>query len=275
MYNQDLIEFDMPRYQPVYTQIWKDGNFSKLTVEGKLLFIYLATNDSINNSGIYEIPLKTISNETGLSLKTVSQLLGNGSLKNISYDFESECVFVHNRRKYSSGGNPKAVQKGIEREYQLLPNCSLWVTFNSLYPSILKDTFNPYATVKEPFNTLTLSNSIKDINNKNTETEKKEFKQNKLTVPVLAYLNSKLGTKYKPGSKETNGHINARAEEGYCLEDFKTVIDYKVCQWGNDPNMQEYLRPKTLFSPKFEGYLNAAIVNKNKEKELEEADDLF
>ena len=38
--------------------------------------------------------------------------------------------------------------------------------------------------------------------------------------------------------------------------DFKRVIDTKATQWENDPNMSRYLRPETLFGPKFESYLN-------------------
>jgi len=75
---------------------------------------------------------------------------------------------------------------------------------------------------------------------------------------VVDYLNAKLGTSYRPKSKDTASKVNARLEEGYTVSDFKAVIDSKVSQWGNDPRMQEYLRPKTLFAPSnFESYLQA------------------
>jgi hypothetical protein len=35
------------------------------------------------------------------------------------------------------------------------------------------------------------------------------------------------------------------------------VIDKRCAAWKGDPKMEEYLRPSTLFGPKFESYLNA------------------
>ena len=44
--------------------------------------------------------------------------------------------------------------------------------------------------------------------------------------------------------------------EGYTLEDFKTVIDKKYDEWNNDTKMKKFLRPETLFSTNFDRYLN-------------------
>ena len=73
---------------------------------------------------------------------------------------------------------------------------------------------------------------------------------------IVAYLNARIGTRYKPKSKGTLKHVSARLREGYTVDDFKTVIDKKCADWRNDPRMAPYLRPETLFGPKFEGYLN-------------------
>ena len=74
---------------------------------------------------------------------------------------------------------------------------------------------------------------------------------------IVEYLNKKAGTRYKHTSKETQKHINARLAEGYTVADFVQVIDKKCAAWKGDSKMAEYLRPATLFGPKFEGYLNA------------------
>ena len=73
---------------------------------------------------------------------------------------------------------------------------------------------------------------------------------------IIGYLNAKLGTKYKTDNKKTLELIKSRLREGFTVEDFKTVIDKKAFEWGNDANMCQYLRPVTLFSTKFESYLN-------------------
>ena len=69
-------------------------------------------------------------------------------------------------------------------------------------------------------------------------------------------LFQKTGKAFKDKSKDTRRLIKARFDEGYTLEDFMKVIDNKVSAWAGDPKMDDFLRPGTLFSTKFEGYLN-------------------
>jgi len=77
-----------------------------------------------------------------------------------------------------------------------------------------------------------------------------------LLINVIDHLNRKMGSRYRWQTDSTAKAIGARWKEGYKLEDFKTVIDKKVAEWkGTD--MEQYLRPDTLFRPgKFESYLN-------------------
>lgn len=81
-------------------------------------------------------------------------------------------------------------------------------------------------------------------------------KENNIYSPVVEYLNEKAGTKYKSTGKKTQSLIRARVAEGFTLEDFQTVIDKKCAEW-KDTDMEQYLRPETLFGTKFESYLNA------------------
>jgi len=76
-----------------------------------------------------------------------------------------------------------------------------------------------------------------------------------LISEIVDYLNYKAETSFKSSSANTKKHINARLNEGYSLDDFKTVIDKKVNEWKNS-DMAKYIRPETLFGNKFEGYLN-------------------
>lgn len=96
----------------------------------------------------------------------------------------------------------------------------------------------------------------KEINKENKR-NKDILSSNLDTVKsVVDYLNEKCGTKYKHSSAETQRLIVARLNQGFSLEDFKQVIDNKVADWGNDSQMSKFLRPQTLFSNKFESYLN-------------------
>lgn len=73
---------------------------------------------------------------------------------------------------------------------------------------------------------------------------------------IVAALNEALGTSYRPTSKKTRQLIHARWAEGFRFPDFEAVIDTMAAAWGDDPKMSAYLRPETLFGPKFESYLN-------------------
>lgn len=73
---------------------------------------------------------------------------------------------------------------------------------------------------------------------------------------IIPYLNEKTNRRYSVLNKATQRHINARLSEGYTVDNFKTVIDKKTREWLNDPKMDPYLRPQTLFAGNFESYLN-------------------
>ncbi len=79
---------------------------------------------------------------------------------------------------------------------------------------------------------------------------------------IVAYLNAVVGSRYKPTTRNTVAHIKARLKAGFTVEDFKAVIDKKAAAWKGDPKMAKYLRPETLFGPKFEGYLNELTVKR-------------
>lgn len=73
---------------------------------------------------------------------------------------------------------------------------------------------------------------------------------------IVAALNEALGTSYRPTSKKTRQLIHARWAEGFRFPDFEAVIATMAAAWVDDPKMSAYLRPETLFGPKFESYLN-------------------
>lgn len=81
------------------------------------------------------------------------------------------------------------------------------------------------------------------------------FDYNETIGEIIGYLNLKANKKYNPKSKHVSKHVLARLKEGYNVEDFKRVIDVKCSKWKNT-TMNDYLRPETLFSGKFETYLN-------------------
>ena len=111
-------------------------------------------------------------------------------------------------------------------------------------------------------NNINISNNISkekpDQYNKNLELKEK-------VEEIIKYLNSVCHTNFRPSSNNSKKYIKARLNEGYQVQDFKDVIDFKYQEWGINPVRfsnggfsSDYLRPSTLFSPKMEEYLHAA-----------------
>lgn len=98
--------------------------------------------------------------------------------------------------------------------------------------------------------------------------DKKESVERKERLPykqIIDYLNSKIGSNYKPTTEPTRKAIHARFEEKYTLENFYTVIDIKVAEWMGNEEMQKNLNPLCLFGTKFEKYLNQGVIKSSRE----------
>lgn len=97
--------------------------------------------------------------------------------------------------------------------------------------------------------TVTGGNAIEE------EREEEEEIDINIYSSIINYLNKQANTRYRVNNKKTKTLIKARLNEGFTEDDFYKVIDNKVNEWANT-DMNKYLRPETLFSQKFEGYLN-------------------
>lgn len=116
-----------------------------------------------------------------------------------------------------------------------------------------------------PINKNVKENNTKDLNNTSNNT----------LIPyveIVTYLNDVAGKNYRSTTQKTKDLIKARWNEGFRLDDFKKVIDTKNEEWKNNEKMNKFIRPETLFSPKFEGYLNQEVTTKPNDDQF---DDLF
>jgi len=144
---QEIEDSDgMAKYRNIYQKIWKEPDFQEYSPEKKLIFIYLFSNQSTTESGIYQITVKTISGETGVSLETVSKLLGNG-YKNIVYDPDTCYVYVRKFRRYNGGGRPDLIQKTIASEYETSCDTGLWSLFLEDYPEYTENIMSIKAPI--------------------------------------------------------------------------------------------------------------------------------
>ena len=70
-------------------------------------------------------------------------------------------------------------------------------------------------------------------------------------IRVLSHFNEVTGSSYGKGgrNKTVLGYIRGRLSEDYSAEDLMLVVDYLTAKWADDPKMDDYLRPSTLFGP--------------------------
>ena len=88
---------------------------------------------------------------------------------------------------------------------------------------------------------------------KEKEKDKEEYKGE--VKEIVKYLNHVTGSTYRVSGSKTRDLIKARIREGFKVNDFKVVITKKFKEWTGT-EWQKFLRPETLFSNKFEGYVN-------------------
>ncbi|RSI51551.1 phage replisome organizer N-terminal domain-containing protein [Streptococcus sanguinis] len=102
------------------------------------------------------------------------------------------------------------------------------------------------------------------LSEESIESVKKGNYKNYIYRIPIAYLNQVTGRNI--GYIDSNlKFVKARFKEkpNIKFDDFKKVVDIKFSQWANDVHRCKYLRPSTLFGPKFDDYLNECIPIKN------------
>jgi len=115
----------MSGYRQLHTRIWSDGWFAELEPDLKMLFIYLFSNERASICGLYELPIRTISFETGLNRDVIQRGLELfARAGKVSYDFAVSVIWVRNMLKYQGSSSPK-VQARIKADIEAVPGCEL------------------------------------------------------------------------------------------------------------------------------------------------------
>ena len=82
---------------------------------------------------------------------------------------------------------------------------------------------------------------------------------------IISHLNEITNSNFKTSSQKTKDLITARMNEGFTVDDFKQVHIIKFAEWTGT-EFEKFLRPQTLYSNKFESYLNQKISDYEKMK---------
>ncbi|MDN6414947.1 conserved phage C-terminal domain-containing protein [Staphylococcus gallinarum] len=165
--------------------------------------------------------------------------------------------------------NRKRDDKGRLKEYEYLvyeqPN---HIRFSNVGKTNVGNSYIGKTYVGESHTTNNNSTNNDLTNNNNTNNDDNTLSGNPTRIPykeIIDYLNKKTGKRFSHKSKANQKLIQARFNEDNSKEDFFKVIDNMATQWKGHHKMDEYLRPKTLFSGNFDNYLNQQVSNKESE----------
>lgn len=250
----------MAIYRNVSMSFWTDSKVADdFTAEDRYFFLYLFTNPHTNLCGCYEVSPKQMAYETGLSQQKIRSLIRRMSEEHnvIRYCEETKEVLIVNWNKYNWTESEK-FRKPLAKEINLIKCDS--------FRGYLTDIYNGIDTVSIGYayptdTTVTVSDTVTDtvsvtvsdavsVSVTDTDMYKEEREE------IITYFNETCGTHYRADTKEIKKLVNGLLKQNFTVEDFKTVIYKKAKQWMDDPKMCKYLRPQTLFTGKFEGYLN-------------------
>jgi len=259
----------------ISTEVWNDSKFTDdFTAEDKYFWLFLLTTRYGNLSGCFEITPNQIAQDMGYSKETALNLIYR--FRNIhhviSFDETTNEVLIHNWYKYN-WTKSSSLEKPIYKFIDKIKSEDLRNIIIEMYESFkngdrvltgwqhLTNTNTIPNTKSIP---ITTSLSSKDLDKDKDLKDSIEY--------IVDYLNLKANTKYRYTTNKTKDVIKARLHEGFKLEDFQHVIDVKVDEWLNDDKFSKFLRPETLFSNKFESYLNQQQSMKKKISKFYEDD---
>ena len=212
--------------------------FMEMSPTAKLLYFYL--NMGADDDGFVGNPkmIKIVSGATDDDFKILVA-------KQFIILFESGVIVVKDWRIHNY------IQKDRYNKTQYTDEKSqLIIEENGTYTKCIQDGYSLDTQVRLGKDRLG-KDSIDNMSDKSDE-----------VIPyseIIEYLNEKTGRSFR--NVDANKKlIKARWNDGYKLDDFKTVIDNMVANWSgkefNGTPAETYLQPKTLFSNKFDSYLN-------------------
>jgi uncharacterized phage protein (TIGR02220 family) len=234
----------------ISTSFWDDEWVSGLGPEEKLAYLYLLTNPLTNIAGVYKISIKRMAYDMDLDRVSIVNTLDKFKNDEKAY-YHGEFIVIPSWPKHQKvNGHPK-IKAGI---YAILDSLSSDLIsflkdvnyafdlskYDSLSETIDSDGYRPNYSDPDPDRDLSILSGKPD--------------GVKFLWEPLDYLREKTGKDYRRTST-TLSRLKARYREGYTVEDFKRVIDSKASEWEGKEGFDKFLRPETIFGPKFDTYL--------------------
>jgi hypothetical protein len=107
----------MAKQRYINTKFWSDNFISELNPLDRYLFLYFLTNEHTNIAGIYEVPLKTVSFETGIEIDMLKKMIKRLFGKIFYID---GWICIKNFQKHQSIND--SIKKGIKISIEAVPS---------------------------------------------------------------------------------------------------------------------------------------------------------
>jgi uncharacterized phage protein (TIGR02220 family) len=250
-------------YHPFYDTLWNDDKLEGASFEGKAFFAYLFTNPRVRPSGIYRVTDAQLAADTGLPMPRVRVYLADLHVRALIVR-DGAWIFV--RSYFKRQPKPPHLVNGVLSDLEMCSSEAILDAFSEKYPvysqrisqripqrmgdpgmltrpteqSRAEQSNAEQGTVDQPFLPRAPESSTNGPKPNAAPARRQE------ALAILVFLNRK-AEKHFPPDDVNLGLITARLREGASAEQCRAVIARKVARWKGDPEMTDFLRPKTLF----------------------------
>ncbi|WP_335871260.1 DnaD domain-containing protein [Bacillus sp. 2205SS5-2] len=140
----------MALFRKVQTEFWNDPRVvEEMTPEDKYFFLYLLTNSSTSQIGIYQITKKQMAYDTGYSQESINALLERfiNRHQNMIYNPETREIAIKNWGKYNLNRGGKPMLDCVESQLKSVKDVSL-ISYVSeqMENGSIKDIYDKYTT---------------------------------------------------------------------------------------------------------------------------------
>ena len=252
------------RYRNVHCLIWNDDKFPFVSDDCKLSFFHLLTTPMSSPFGLYKASMGGLADEIRWNTKrhrnAIKDAIKEGFIK---YDEKHHVILIPKFLYYNKPNGPNQL-KSWGKIFKEIPNSPLKHEFIHIVKGIaggmtdgmrdaMLNAFEMPCPIQEQEQE---QEQEQDKLYCSSEKEGEEYVFSSICKNIVDFLNETCGTNFKSSSEKTKTLIKNRLNEGFHEKDFKVVIKKKHAVWIKDSKMCKFLRPETLFSNKFEGYLN-------------------
>ena len=117
----------MAKVRPILIQIWEDPDFQEFSIQEKLIFIFIFTNDKVTQSGVYQLTYKDVFDKTGVSKVEVKKAILETFSRKVVYDPKNSLIWVKNYLRHNSTSkNPCNVMRSVLNSYKSTKRSDIW-----------------------------------------------------------------------------------------------------------------------------------------------------